>query len=436
MRSQKVCKCIIILVASLCCIYQLHNTLYNYFRYTTMSRIELAEAEILQLMWVSLCLPYLTFLDVKFVKKKFDIDLTNLQNLLDVSEHNDYERYRDIVEDKITIRELLEYTRSTKDIIRSCSMRFKSSRYFTYSNDTELCKEFFKIQKYFTQDFICYLFIPKQIKIPTTNYYYANKFSGVKYSVGLQDSFAQYIRYYKFVVHSDGFPFRSKNFAEVRRTNDPTRKRHNIKFVRYWRKYLGYPYSLFTCTNDKKALPNCREYCIMNQTIRRYGRVIYDLDTDVPYDYPAITRIQTEDEILSSELDNIFSKCIKSCKEHYCLFDYTITTYDNDNSSHASMYLKTPSAPDTISITLPMLNLLDLFVYVMGALGSWFGFAFIHIDSIPILKPRKLGGSKQVYDYAGNKLSPEKLFAKRHARLYPLHINRSNIYPRAGESMR
>lgn len=376
MSNKKLLKIFIILTASFCCSYQLYNTFQTYFTYATVSRMELIGTHILELLSVSLCVPYLSFLNIDFVKKKFDVDLSTILN---TSENIDYEQYRDIVEDKITIREILDQTYGTDKIITTCSMRFISSRYYNRTNDTKFCNELFKVRKYFTQDSICYLFEPKQIDVPTSNYFTATMFPGVKYSIGLNDSFSQHMRYYKFIVHSKTWlPFTSKNYAEVRRTNNPTKERYNIKFRRYWMKYLGYPYSEFTCTNDKYALSECREQCIMNHTIKKYGRIVYDLDTSIPYNYPAITKKQTESSKISSEIDDIILKCINSCKTKYCLFDYTTTTFDHDKYSYTAMYVKTPRSPDTISITLPFLQFLDLFVYTMGALGSWFGFAFIH----------------------------------------------------------
>lgn len=345
-----------------------------------MTKMELITPEMLELMSVSMCVPYLSFLNTEFVKKKFNVDLTNLFKVSEDVE--DVEIYRDIIEDKITIREILDQTYPVDKIITTCSMRYLTTRYYTQSNDSKLCYEFIKVKKYFTQDSICYIFDPQQIDVPASNYFAASMFPGVKYSVGFNNSFSEHMRYYKFVVHADAWlPSTSKNYAEVRRTNNPTKERYNIKFKRYWIKYLGYPYSNFTCSNHENALYECREYCIMNQTIKIYRRIAYDIDTFIPYDYPAITRKQTASKKLSSEIDTIIHNCIKSCNTQYCLIDYTTTTFDHDNYSHAAIYIKTPLAPDTISITLPVHQILDLFVYVMGALGSWFGFSFIHLDS-------------------------------------------------------
>ena len=383
MAKRKLFRVAVFSIAALSCGYQLYNTLQTYFRYTTVSRMELVQSDTLELMSVSLCVPYLSFLNTYFVKKKFNLDLTNLLN---ASEFSDYEMYRETVEEKITVREIIENTFNSNQIVISCSLRYKSSRYFHFWNDSKLCNELFTIKKYFTQDSICYLFEPKQIKVPALNYFTANMFPGVKYSLGLNDSFAQHMRYYKYVVHSNiWLPFTSKKYAEVRRTDSPTKERYNIKFARFWIKYLGHPYDEFTCTSEIHAQGQCREYCIMNQTIAKYGRVAYDLDTNIPYDYPAITKKQTENAEFSSTIDNIVSKCMKSCKVRYCLFDYTTTKFDCDDYSHATIYVKTPSAPDTLSISVPAINLLDLFVYIMGALGSWFGFAFIHSTKVPQL---------------------------------------------------
>lgn len=419
----KLLKFFVFAIAALSCGYQLYNTLYTYFRFSIVSRTELVPSETLELMSVSLCVPYLSFLNTDFVKKKFNLDISNLLN---AAEFSDYEMYRETVEETITVREIINNTFPESEIIISCSLRYKSTRYFNFWNDSKLCNEIFTIRKYFTQDSICYLFEPKQIKVPTLNYFTANMFPGVKYSIGLNESFAQHMRYYKYIVHSNiWLPFTSKKYAEVRRTDTPTKERYNIKFARFWLKYLGYPYEDFICTGEKHAQEWCHEYCIMNKTIAKYRRVTYDLDTYVPYDYPAITKKQTENVDFSKEIDRIVSNCMKSCKFRYCLFDYTTTRFDCDEYTHAMIYVKTPSAPDTLTISLPAIGLLDLFVYIMGALGSWFGFAFIHSVKVPELfrnGQQSAGGS------ANGKLTPQRRRGRNFVPLSPNYYDSQSIF--------
>ena len=42
--------------------------------------------------------------------------------------------------------------------------------------------------------------------------------------------------------------------------------------------------------------------------------------------------------------------------------------------------IETPQADDMIISFTPSVAMLDFVVYVIGATGAWFGFAFIHID--------------------------------------------------------
>lgn len=59
-----------------------------------------------------------------------------------------------------------------------------------------------------------------------------------------------------------------------------------------------------------------------------------------------------------------------------------MTESDKDEYTSLTFALHTPIAPD-ISITFyPNIKFLDLFVYSMGAIGIWFGFAFINWDPI------------------------------------------------------
>ena len=380
--------------------------------------MDIVNPEMLELMSISLCVPYLSFLNVDYTRDKFGVDLSNIFN---VSEHNGYEEKREIIEDKITIREIFEQTYSVSDIITDCKLRFESTRYFTRINDTKVCNKLFSIKKYFAQDSICYFITPKQINAPSANYFTATMFPGVMYAIGLNRSFAQHMRYYKFVVHSRTWlPYTGKKYSEVRRTNHPLNERYNIKYRRHYMEYLGYPYTDIICTNDKYADANCWEGCIMNRTISEFKRVAYDIEIETPYGYPPITKKQTRNQELSRKLDGIVSNCMKRCRERYCLFDYAYTSYDSDIHTDVAVYVKTPRAPDTLMSYLPTVRFLDLFVYIMGALGTWFGFAFIHVDRVII--PTDVGA--KINEIKKNNFSPE-IRAKNPELLF-YHRHRTN----------
>ena len=134
MLVNKCNKIFIILIATLWCGYQLHTTLYNYFGYVTMSKLELLTPEMLVLMSVSLCMPFLSFLNRDFVRKRFNVDLDSVFN---VSHDVDHDDHREIIENKITIREIFKETYPVDKIITSCSIRYLTSRFYSDSNDSK-----------------------------------------------------------------------------------------------------------------------------------------------------------------------------------------------------------------------------------------------------------------------------------------------------------
>lgn len=387
--SLKVSKCIVVTVSTICCMFQLQSTLVSYFRYGTISRIEFVGTDILELMSLSLCVPYFPILNFKYIKRIFGINLKDAS----CSSCNEYNRKRDIVEEKITIRGIFDATPNSESLITYCSMMSESSRYFSRSTDSVRCNELFRIKKYYTQEFVCYAFHPQQFQVPTLNYFTATDSPGIIYTIGINNSFASRMKYYKFIVHSrKSLPRRSKQFSELRRTVDPTRKWYNIRFSRYFIHSLGYPYNGFICSDDPLSYEECIENCVLNQTIHHYHRVAYDLDLEHPYDYSPITRSQIMNASLSDHLDRIVSTCFNNhCKLRPCHIDYTSTFTGNDEDSDVLILLKTPSASDISTTYLPSIHFLDFFVYVMGAIGTWFGFAFIQLDPIAIYSFTKNG---------------------------------------------
>ena len=89
-----------------------------------------------------------------------------------------------------------------------------------------------------------------------------------------------------------------------------------------------------------------------------------------------------ENRTISSEIDTLLDECSNLCYQKDCDIDYIMTESNKDKYPLLAFALHTPIAPG-ISITFyPSIKFLDLFVYSMGAIGIWFGFAFINWDPI------------------------------------------------------
>ena len=197
-------------------------------------------------------------------------------------------------------------------------------------------------------------------------------------------------------------PVWSKQYSTRRLVSNCNETMYHMGFTRQFISYLGFPYDRFLCDDD--STENCMVGCVNEKTIKKYDRVAYDLDTTITYDYKHMSITQVTDPIVAKSMDDIVSKCEGICNAVSCENDFTITSYETDENYVMEMVLDTPNAPDTLVKYYPSIKILDLVVYVMGAIGAWFGFAFIHIDLMGIFYGlqklfQRLRGKKEEENY-------------------------------------
>ena len=262
--------------------------------------------------------------------------------------------------------------------------------------------QLFQVKKYYTQEFICYILTPKQLQISLLTYVTTIKYSRVMYLIGIENRFATRIRWIKLIFHSDGrLSSWSKQYSTTRFNLKCNKTMYHIGFTRHFISYLGSPYDRFICSYHSED--ECILDCVNGRTIEKYNRVAYGLDTTKADDYKHMSRAQVHDPKIAKSLDDIISECGKICNEVICDTDFTMT-YETDENDVMTILLYTPNAPDTLVKYYPSIDMLDLVVYVMGAIGAWFGFAFIQIDLMGLYSflqklVLRLRGKKEEEDY-------------------------------------
>ena len=390
-QRNQISRMVIVFIAILGCSIQLRTTLLSYFHYESVSRTIYKSPEIQEAMSLSVCISYVDILNYSSTKElskveKIDRD-PNFRN----------------VHDLLTVSDIFRYTPRNDSILRFCGYRFRSTREFTKSDNKTLCHELFKVKKYFSQEFMCYTIIPKQLEIPLMTYVTAIEYSRGMYGIGIENRLAAKITWIKLIVHGvESLPSWSKRYATTRQNLKANKTLYHMGFTRQFISYLGFPYDRFICSDHSED--ECMLDCVNGKTIEKYNRVSYDLDTTKAYDYKHMSITQVRDPETAKSLDGIISECTKMCNEIICDTDFTITSYETDDNSAMEIVLYTPNAPDTLVKNYPSVDMLDLVVYVMGAIGAWFGFAFIQIDSMGIYSALqklalRLRGKKEEENY-------------------------------------
>ena len=376
MDKHRIVRFIIFLCATLGFVYQLQSTLIGYFRHQTITRTSnVYHIDSMSVMSISICLPYVDILDYERLYKERKLKLNKLARK---------ERFN-ALQDIVTVRDIFDFTPDSQSIISSCSLRINSPRVMTFLSDRVECNKQLTIKKYFSQEFMCYAVQPDQVELPYNIIFTTIDSPNTVYSVYLNKTVSSKLTFNRLIVHSNtSLPRISKRYSElinVNRKSDLT-----VKYTKVFVELLGYPYDKFTCNSNSAIYTTCLEECSMGKSIQMFDRVLYDIDTVKRYSYKVISYKQSSKVAISDSISDILSSCKGQCNIFTCKFDYAITSFKVNQAETYAISLLSPASPYMWTVFMPRLELLDLFVYVMGAVGAWFGISFISFDSVLLAK--------------------------------------------------
>ena len=363
------------ILAMIGCSFQLQSTLINYFKYLTITRTTYVYYfDTMDLMSISICIPYVDIIDYQKLKNVKKV------NLIPLTRNDRAEKLQEL----LSIRNIFDLTLSNDTLLSSCALRSKTPRVMTKYDSNNECNQFFGVKKYFSQEFMCYFISPNQYQIPYYSTYSSIDSSNVVYKIGVTDPFSSKVKYIRFIVHSNSsLPGISKRFSPVIKPS--SMKSFKLTYVKIFMERLGYPYGGFICADKSHIYYDCVESCAMNKSIESFGKILYDTDTYHKYDQKHVSKRDAVDPIISNKIYDIYSFCWKKCSTYKCKVDYAITSQTSDVSDHMEVALDCPSFPYLWVVYYPRIELLDVTVYIMGAIGAWFGISFIHLNPLAIV---------------------------------------------------
>lgn len=126
--------------------------------------------------------------------------------------------------------------------------------------------------------------------------------------------------------------------------------------------------------------------CTMKETVPKYNKIIPNLIIPIDTNF---RHFSGEDYEKDAELDRKLSSILHHCKEtarRLCYEDYslTIVSINRMSSSNLTLNVLSPSSPYLTVEFSPKMVLLDMIVYAMSALGTWFGFVIVNVNPILI----------------------------------------------------
>ena len=354
--------------ASIGCILQIESTLSAFFKYKTVTRTTYVTPKLMGLPSVSVCTPYADLVDFNLLINNTGSQFSNM------TRHEKQYQAQEI----LTIKNILELSPDTSTFISSCGIRSISSRVIKTSSAVA-CNKIFQVKKFYTQEYICYLLEPMQFAIPYSTYTTTLDLPGMLYNIYVNVSISNMIKYVKPIMHYNcTLPVTSKQFAPVKYIDSAKELRST--YQRHVVQYLGYPFDRFICIKNSTLHSYCIEQCANTISIEQFGKVVHDLNLVFPYQYRHISKKDVINPGISQKIDIILEGCKYKCNRKACYQDYFMTYPIVSGGNKLQLHVFAPISPEVLIVFAPSISLLELFVYVMGAIGTWFGFAFIQID--------------------------------------------------------
>lgn len=309
----------------------------------------------------------------------------------------------------VTIQDIFNYTPSVKEVISSCLIRLPKSygykaykdhhrRQYDVSEEESDCEKLFHVNKFYTQDEVCYMFtlVPSQQE----SYQYHNlgqslSKPGEFYKIILSGAFNP-TRMGKIVIHKSSWtPFTSISFAPSFNTESihkEWRSDWNNKFyatyIMFSQQRLPPPYDSYCLnyqTTNMVSRSLCLKNCITESTLKEFNLVPFSSIGLEPINKRHITTLylyknSTAENLLDQLEDQCKLKCFRmDCNNTYFMTKLipSLTSLERDG---LSVVTTAPRSASYIITNSPSSSLTEYLVYVSSCLGIWFGFSFMDLN--------------------------------------------------------
>lgn len=346
-----------------------------YFAYKTTTWIEMSIPDELPIPSLSVCIRYFDNLNRT---NNEDYGLANNATFLNESS-------------PLTLKQIFKLTPSSIDTLKDCNLRIQDMFEAKPFNQSE-CLDKFNITKYYTQEFICYMyFIKSNMSISFKDVSHSLYWPNAIFQINLKNvNSSQWL--YVIVDPKSTLPLYSRNFGKSfgREASDPlsfnyftVTFRHN-EIIR-----LEPPFETM-CTNDKNEEESeCIRRCLIEK-LRGIDRFPSSEMTSVPVDMKHVNGYDYKNSTMQKNIDFINKDCKNSCKRPLCNLSYATTevAFSNMNEHDILRFkLMIPNSASAIITFNPKTHLLDFVIYLCSCLSLWFG---ISVASINPIQSKKL----------------------------------------------
>jgi len=364
----------------------------RYFKYETLTHLEMKRPSQVAPPAFSLCIRYTEFL------------LDHKLKSIIWTQFKEESYYRNV-----TVRQIFDHTPPGDQLFLSCMVRYPGS-YIIRSYSTNQCLKFFNILKYYVQEYICYQFSPSMKGTIDFNRIASSfNYARLAYKIDLQLKVFNRTSNFCGIVHTmDSLPFVSIQFsAEFRRERHLVYRSYRFSGVQVNHHLLPSPYASHCIPrhNGRDEFV-CYKDCLVSMTIAKwrmfpFTEIITDDELVYNLDIPHLTTFELlNNETLAKEYDSIETQCEYRCRFPNCHNSVTVTQmFERSLRDDALVFRIDLPRTFTYSITsLPSMEIVDYVTYVLSCFGTWLGLSAMNFNPVQIWRQLKnlTQGSHQV----------------------------------------
>lgn len=359
-------------------VYQVEMISYSFFKYETVTRIDNKIRESMAAPNLALCFRYIDIVDKARLKRDANIIMNPKKTLQAVTEN----------ESKLTVEQIMEFSPPANNCINWCLYRQGDSvRINTYHSHNE-CARYWKIDKFYMQEFICYRFGKKH----NDNYTFevvahSLQYTHTLFGIGMMKTFNS-VESFMAIVYYGKYPYVSRDYTSITSRSKVASNKYYLTFSRT--NYLKQP-----APYDSMCIPGvslqdkytCMRDCLRNR-LSKIGRVPFSEMFDKRWPYKHINMFDLQNETTFQLLNESNNACLDKCEATACYGDFT-TTYltgaTDTNLKTISYRVRIPQTPLTVMKSNPKLVLQDFVIYLCSCFGVWFGISLYHFNPFPKL---------------------------------------------------
>lgn len=362
------------------CSFQLINIAMSYFSYGTVTRNRYHEPRMIHYPELHYCFLYLQDgLDWPAVEEKYG-------KLFPWSNLTHMQRWQDV----LTIEDILLFTPTAE--INECSFRHHTGNKIIHMKKDE-CNKFFRIRKYTVQQYICYHLVAReQISVTFRSIEASIQYERMIYEISFVGKLSNSSKIRPTIV-SHGKVEYSRSYAPGFHKRPEEALFVQISCQNFTNQYIGYPYDSFVCARDDEDHQSCVDSCVENTTIKYLDRLPFTSSYHQPLKKKFISVSLINNDTISQSVSEWYAECETRCPMYACRYSICFTSGHSEISLGknivklgSSIQVDTPSYPDIHVEYVASLPFLELIIYMLSCLGTWFGLVIISCNPLKLIR--------------------------------------------------